>query len=598
MASILSMSESSVPPKNGDELAQLDARIVVLRLESQRAYEVFARADAVLREAMAERLRVARSTAPPIPRATSSVTTAPPAPADGAAVPAPGPETSTRAVQNVLFVLGGVLLGTAAIAFTVVAWTTYGVVARAATLATVTLLALAVPAVALGRRLRATAETFAAIGLLLVALDGYAAWYVNLGGVRSWDNGRYAGIVAAVTAVVAFGYGRLTGLAGPAFVALVAAQPVALLVTAPARPSLAVTSLLASAVAAGNALIVRRLRARTHSPWLTSGVVTGLSAVAWIGFALWIGAASVTALLAEATGTTVRDRVVAGVATIAISLVLLLGAWATGLPTSWSVAGAAVVAAVVLAVFLTAVVAWPGHPALLFAATMLAVGVVVRSVLAAAPEALRSGLQGAATGIALLGLFCLAYVALAAAGTTIGAANPLRSVPVVATGPHPPLLTWELPVALLGLSAAALLTGPRWTDAPIAVGGGVLTVLALPGCLPLAWWTPPAIALGGVVVLAGAHLRLRRRGGVATSTHASTLTGAAVLVGYAVLTSTARPGLIALVHATIVVLGLTVAALLRLPPAAPSHARVRGGANSARRRWRLSRREWRDRTTG
>jgi len=33
-----------------------------------------------------------------------------------------------------------------------------------------------------GRRLRATAETFAGVGLVLVALDGYAAWYVNLFG--------------------------------------------------------------------------------------------------------------------------------------------------------------------------------------------------------------------------------------------------------------------------------------------------------------------------------------------------------------------------------------------------------------------------------
>ena len=63
--------------------------------------------------------------------------------------PAGGPEASTRTVQNLLFVLGGVLLGTAAVVFTAVAWTQFGVGGRAAILGVLTLLALAAPAVAL-----------------------------------------------------------------------------------------------------------------------------------------------------------------------------------------------------------------------------------------------------------------------------------------------------------------------------------------------------------------------------------------------------------------------------------------------------------------
>ena len=84
-----------------------------------------------------------------------------------------------------LFILGGLLLGSAAIVFTAVAWTTFGVAGRAVILAVVTGLALAVPLLALRRRLTATAETFAALGLLLVLLDGYAAWKVNLFGVTA-----------------------------------------------------------------------------------------------------------------------------------------------------------------------------------------------------------------------------------------------------------------------------------------------------------------------------------------------------------------------------------------------------------------------------
>jgi hypothetical protein len=78
------------------------------------------------------------------------------------------PEASTRTVQNLLFVLGGLLLGAAAIVFTAVAWATVGVVGRAAILAAVTGLTLAVPVPTVRRRLTATAETFASVGLLLV----------------------------------------------------------------------------------------------------------------------------------------------------------------------------------------------------------------------------------------------------------------------------------------------------------------------------------------------------------------------------------------------------------------------------------------------
>src|SRR5207237_9161129 len=119
---------------------------------------------------------------------------APPPPVAPRATAPARPEASTRTVQNALFVLGGLLLGSAAVVFTAVAWARFGVAGRAAILAATTLLVLAVPPVALARRLAATAETFAALGLLLVLLDGYRAWYVNLAGVATvLDPGAAAG---------------------------------------------------------------------------------------------------------------------------------------------------------------------------------------------------------------------------------------------------------------------------------------------------------------------------------------------------------------------------------------------------------------------
>ena len=103
---------------------------------------------------------------------------------------------------------------------------------RATILGVATVLALAVPFVALRRNLSATAETFAAIGLLLVLLDGVAIRAVNLGGIAdAFDPKPYYGIVFAVLTAVAAGYrvatmGMSAKLVGPRFVALIAFQPV------------------------------------------------------------------------------------------------------------------------------------------------------------------------------------------------------------------------------------------------------------------------------------------------------------------------------------------------------------------------------------
>ncbi|GIF21467.1 hypothetical protein BJ973_005086 [Actinoplanes tereljensis] len=175
------------------------------------------------------------------------------------AAPAPSPETSSRAVQNVLFLLGGLLLAVAAIVFTAVAWSQFGVGGRAAVLGVVTVAALAVPLLALRRGLRGAAETVAALGILLLLLDGYAAWYVNLFGLAGGSPARYAGVVFALTAAIAAGYGYLTGLTGPRYAALLAAQPALPLLIAPAHPGPAGWTLTFGLLAALD-VAVRRTR--------------------------------------------------------------------------------------------------------------------------------------------------------------------------------------------------------------------------------------------------------------------------------------------------------------------------------------------------
>jgi hypothetical protein len=174
-------------------------------------------------------------------------------------------------VQNVLFILGGLLLGAAAIVFAAVAWAQFGVTGRAVLLAAGTLVFLAVPPIALRRRLTATAETMAAVGLLLTLLCGYATWHANLFSTSSMSPASYAGSVFALTAAIALAYTRLAitptaqpvprrGLTAPRYAALIAFQPVLPLLVAPAHPGVAGWSLTFGALAALNFAAGRRLR--------------------------------------------------------------------------------------------------------------------------------------------------------------------------------------------------------------------------------------------------------------------------------------------------------------------------------------------------
>ncbi|WP_341717432.1 hypothetical protein QQG74_26630 [Micromonospora sp. FIMYZ51] len=211
----------------------------------------------------------------------------------GPALPASRPggaETSSRAVQWLLFVLGGLLLGTAATVFTAVAWSSVGITGRALILLAFTALLLAVPLVARWRGLRGTAETFAAVGLLLVLLDGYAVWAVDLFGVTGWPGSRYAALVAVISVAVAVGYARLSRLTVPWFAALIGAQPVLPLLAAEARPEPAGWAVVFVAVALLDLAVFVLLRRRPEhvageGAATTPGVLLGGQVVAGLGYA-------------------------------------------------------------------------------------------------------------------------------------------------------------------------------------------------------------------------------------------------------------------------------------------------------------------------
>ncbi|WP_191841763.1 SCO7613 C-terminal domain-containing membrane protein [Catellatospora chokoriensis] len=284
------------PDPDAAAVLAYDAQITALapQVEQARsAYESLAGQLTRLRqdrEVYASRVRMAVAREHPAHQPT--LLTLPPTtssrpPAAGTVPPTAGtlppvgrqPESSPRTVQNLLFVLGGLLLGIAAIVFTAVAWATFDVVGRALILGVLTIGVLAVPPLVRRRALTATAETFAALGLLLVVLDGYAVWYVNLGGVADhWDPGFYAGAVATFTALLGYGYARVVGTSATRFGALLAAQPALPLFFLESSADVAGWSVVFTAVALGDLLLYQVLTGPATAPTATGEPAAGASA--------------------------------------------------------------------------------------------------------------------------------------------------------------------------------------------------------------------------------------------------------------------------------------------------------------------------------
>ncbi|MEU4624559.1 hypothetical protein AB0G04_31875 [Actinoplanes sp. NPDC023801] len=329
------------PDPEAAEVIRLDEEIAGLTREWQDARALVTELDRRLHDTRARRNQVAaRVVARRQPVPAPQPSPAPPVPvptATGAFAEPVEPKLSTLTVQNVLFTLGGLLLVVAAAVFTAVAWAQVGVTGRALLLAGATAAVLAVPPFAVRRGLTAAAETLAAVGLLMILLDGYAAWAVGLLGIRELEPSGYAAAVLAVTAAIALGYSVPTRLRGPRIAALLMAQPVFPLLAAAAEADLTGWSLACTATAALDVAVLRFRPARFAADG--PGVVTyvcGLFAVAVAGV-LALGD------LAFATGP--RATAVAGLALLLPPAVVLVWALLARLPVAQSIAAALLVVA-------------------------------------------------------------------------------------------------------------------------------------------------------------------------------------------------------------------------------------------------------------
>jgi hypothetical protein len=386
------------PDPRASRLPSIEASLVELAAEVHRSRTVFERALVTWQSAQATRdalvsTILANQTAPiGLAPAEYAPLTAPNAgwpsgTGPGGAVPpaqrsAPfgEPDASPRTVQNLLFVLGAVLLGIAAIVFTAVAWTSYGVGGRAAILGGATLVAFAIPVIAVRRRLTATAETFTAIALLLLTLDGYGLWTLDVAGAADRLAGTtYAGGIAALVAAVAAGFGRIMRLTGPRFVAIIGAQPVLPLLLASHRTSASAVAICFAAVASAD-IAVTDLRGRVDQPDQTSGARRAEYVVTWV-FAL-LALAIATAVALGSLATTIHIGSVLGAAT-AVAVAALVLAWTGRFARPEFLRVAAVAAAVTefgVAVFRVGIVTTPLYPLVVAAVVTLAITAASRAV--------------------------------------------------------------------------------------------------------------------------------------------------------------------------------------------------------------------------
>jgi hypothetical protein len=546
------------PDRNAAAVITLDGRILDLRTridEAKRAHDGLVAELAELRRerelyATAVRQAVAlekSSAAPTVPVAAKpwsapgqpEMVAIPPAQPGMVVIPPTRAEARPRTVQNLLFILGGIVLAIAAMIFTSVAWATFGVGGRAVILGIVTLATLSVPPLVRLRHLNATAETFAALGLFLILLDGYAAWFVNLAGVQQiWAGSAYAGAVCAVTALVGTGYGLLFRLASPRFIALIAAQPVLPLFLVESSPRSDIWALALALTALGNAAVVWR-KARP----------AGLTAVAWglHAFAV-LGALGLAAAEWGAEGT-----VRASLTLVAVALVFAAGAWAGGDPVHRGVAAAATVLVVVAAVerplgerltFEHLLVAWSATVALIALLAWLA----HRTISNPWVTGMRWGSMIALFIPAALGVFGAA---------TYGALNLHDATPWFHAEPvSNASYQWELPASLALLTAAGMLVTEGILRRITGTFGVVVLAMALPGWVAVTPYAPSAVDLVGAAILLLCALILPGRLGLIVMS-----CGAGFLAAHGILAGLGEPVRAMLVLTAVIALALAVSTL-------------------------------------
>ncbi|NEV89632.1 hypothetical protein GUR47_23620 [Streptomyces tendae] len=478
---------TNLPPP-AEELRILDAELRQLDLRR-----------AVLLRRRAWLVHTLRAAAAPQPAQGTGAAPGGPPPGPATGVAARRPETTAPGVQNVLLVLGGVLLTIAAIAFTLVSWGHLGIAGRSLVLGALTVGVLGAPVTLLRRGLRATAEAVAGLGTALTVLDAYALHEVAFTGA---DGVGYTAVASAVLAALWAAYGARLGLFHPLPLAVATAHlPLLLWAVALGAGPLTLTAVLLATAAGGTAVALRAASAPVRVVAVVGALGTGTVGVLSAGWLCWSasdpGSAAraaallvVAAAVAVVTGRFVPNRAVAAAAATAAGLCLVAGSAGVlrvSVPGEWTVPGCQLCAILLLTAERTslplplrqglvrAAVAVQGF-AVLWAVPLVAGSVLGPAVQAVtpwsgAPRTVRDAVFADVTGPAYASTVPLVLAVVAAALVVAGHRTPRRpAVMVVAL-----VLGWAalhvLPVALPLPYTAGLVT-----QAAVVVAALVLAV--------------------------------------------------------------------------------------------------------------------------
>jgi hypothetical protein len=580
------MAEKSSPdqPAAGltAELARLEREVARLaaanvKLEQDREdvagkLEIIKHRRDMLAHAIAERQRAAASAAdrPPVRRRESPRQAPRQAPREAPAEPprpspppparpgpqvAPLPETSASSIQTIMLGLGALLLGIASVVFVGVAITELEPASQLAILLAVAGLFLAAGPPVARRGLIATAETLAAVGLLVFGVASYPLW--STGAADGIPGSVYGGLVAASTAAVGYGYHLLTRLAVPAWGAVVALQPVLPLLAEPVVTGPAGWALVFTLVAAHNAVLAAASgrRALGYFCWALQGLA--------------VLAAIVLALAGLFLAGTLPVAVPAAVTLVLAAAVGVIGALGFGRQPVPDIAAGVLALAVITAGSRLAAMALPGRALLPIAAIMTA---TTLSVLLLPREARRGPLRASAWALAALGVVVAALALRAGVAAVVWPPWPddlagYERGLVTAAGSA----TWQLAATAAAATIGAGFSLPRAYRREVTVAGTGLAGLSAPASLGLppmvgAWLlvlTAAGLALTGL----SASERAREASdavGIAAGTRRAAVchvVGAGVVGLAAVGVSLASPGLTAAILTALTVTGVFVASV-------------------------------------
>ncbi|MFJ4842735.1 SCO7613 C-terminal domain-containing membrane protein [Streptomyces sp. NPDC088746] len=481
-----------VPPP-AEELALLDHELA--RLDARRLQLLNRRAWLV---------GVLRAPAAPAPF---------PAPAARAQAPAVpyAPSAPAHGTQNVLLVLGGLLLTVAAIAFTLFSWGEMGIAGRSAVLAAVTAGALVAPALLLARKLPSTAEAVAALALVLTVLDAVALHAVAAPGT---DALVFSAVASAVLAAVWVLYGLLLGRLRVPLPAAVVAGQLPLVLTAWAAG--------ASATGFGWALLVTAAADVAVVSW-GRGLAVRVTAAVGAGVAGLVALLIGLGLSVSAGGP--FAAVGPGALLLAGAAVALAGAWRA--PKEWAVAGGAV--AGLASVAAVGGVLRTGLPWNWAVVVYLLCGVALSPVVRLrVPQPVGRGVLGASAAVTAGALvWASPVVAAVLLGPVSGLADVWSGAPEGFRGALGPSVPWPAsaasPVVLavvagvlaalrLGWARGTFVAPPQGWRAAAEAGATVLGWGAVPALLAVAD-VPYAVAVGVELLLVGGLLALAVRRG-------------------------------------------------------------------------------------